>query len=177
MQFKSFLKSFGVLFLLGIIFSCKSTPKLTPDTFLKQLNNIKDSAAFYSKAWNQEATIALSKDSAYATLKEKRKAFEAFSDRAIKQIKAMDEPGKTAKETKAEFLKLLQQNEKMLKELSTKMENLETEKLADSLRSKKDRIMYESQKYMSELDDQFFRVLNYTQLYELNNNLKKEEKK
>lgn len=166
--------SLFILFLLGIFTSCKNTPKLSPSTFLDELNQIKDSAAFYSKAWNQEASIVLSKDSAYAALKEKRKAFEAFSERAIKKIESMDEPGKTAKETKAEFLKLLQENEKMLKDLSVKMENLETEKLADSLRSKKDKIMYESNKYMSDLDDQFFRVLNYIQLYQLNNNLKKE---
>lgn len=175
MKINPALLSIFAILLLGNLFSCKSTTKLSPSAYLEELNQIKDSAAFYSKAWNQEASIVLSKDSAYATLKEKRKAFEAYSERAIKQIEAMDEPGKTAKETKAEFLKFLQQNEKMLKDLSLKMENLENEKLADSLRSKKDKIMYESQKYMSDLDDQFFRVLNYIQLYELNNKLKKEQ--
>lgn len=170
---------YSLLLFMGLVWSsiltsCQSGPQLTPEEFLAELVLLKDSAAYYSQEWNKAATHTLSSDKDYEELKNKREVFEQYSQRAAETIRKMDEPGVHPKETKAEFLKLITQNEKMLQDLSVRMEALANETNEDSLRYKKDNIMYESNKYLSDLDDQFFRVMNYTQLYELNNELKKD---
>lgn len=144
--------------------------KLTPEGFLSEIQDMADSMKYYSGKWNARAAEVLRENKEFERLIPEREQFEAYIARAGKEMKAMDEPGKNAKDVKVQFARFMETNDKLLKDISPQIENLGNE-ISDSLQSKKSMIGYNALKYNSDLEDAFMKVLNYIQLYQMNNNL------
>lgn len=150
---------------------CSNTSeRLTPEGFVSEIQDIADSMKYYSGKWNAQAAEVLKENKEFERLIPEREQFEAYIIRAGKKMQALDEPGKNAKDVKAQFARFMETNDKLLKDISPQIENLGNE-VSDSLQAKKSMIGYNSLKYNSDLEDAFMKVLNYIQLYQMNNNL------